>query len=247
MYPRVENVIQEMKKGVRAGLGRRTRIALIEDHILQRTYTNNLISAEPDMDVVFSGETLPDFVDWLSTAQPQLRPRLVLLDLMVDRQPSANPATVRKLVSSGILVLAFSAMASPPLVRKMLEAGISGIIGKRDSEDDLIRAIRTVLSGEEWMSRELAGVIAHDPSRPKLSDQEERSLVLFASGLPIAEVARSIGVQVGTAKKYLQRVRDKYSEAGRPMRSRLEMYIIANDDGYLAPPDLRQSVPTQQA
>lgn len=213
-------------------MSHRARIAVVEDHIFQRTYTRKLIVAQPDLDVVFEGETLSDLINWLRYSRPHQLPDLVLLDLMAERQPHADPELVKKLVSDGIRVLVLSAMASPPLVRRVIKAGVHGVVGKRDSEHDLFAAIRTVLSNGEWMSPELASIIRNDPRRPTLSDQEERALVLYASGVPIKTVARSIGVKDGTVKKYLQRVRAKYAEAGRPMTSRLEMSKIASEDGY---------------
>lgn len=214
---------------------RRTKVAVVEDHTLQRTYTTRLLASQPDLDVVFAGEALPDLLHWLRGAPPQHRPQLLLLDLMADRRDPADPVDVRRLVSGGVRVLIFSAMTSARLVRSMLESGVSGVIGKRDSEASILNAVRSTLSGREWMSTELAEVIAHDPQRPRLSDQEERALVLYSSGIPLDDVANSLGVKKDTAKKYLQRVRNKYAGAGRPMRSRLEMSRIAEADGYVEP------------
>ncbi|WP_134324191.1 response regulator transcription factor [Cumulibacter soli] len=209
------------------------RIALIEDHLLQRRFAEKLLTGQPDMRVVFSGETLPDFMTWLGKSSPGSRPHLIVLDLLVDHQPSADPNTVRQLVRDGYLVVVLSALSSPPLVRRMILAGVNGIIGKRDSESTVVDALRRILAGEVWMTPELATVTARGAQRPTLSDQEERALILYASGCSIETVARSIGVQKNTAKKYIQRVREKYAALGRPSRNRIELHRAAAEDGYL--------------
>jgi len=56
---------------------------------------------------------------------------------------------------------------------------------------------------------------------------------LYASGLTLEAVASAIGVQPGTAKKYLERVKDKYAEAGRPVRTKIDLNRAAVRDGYL--------------
>ena len=211
----------------------RHRIAIIEDHLLQRRYAERLLAAQPDMQVVYSGPTLPQFMEWFAAAPQQERPELIVLDLTVERQEPADPLTVAGLVDEGMRVVLFTAMTSPPLVRQMLRAGVSGAIGKRDDEKLILFALRTVLAGNEWTSPELAAVMMQDANRPELSIQEERALVLYASGLTLGAVAESIGVQVGTAKKYIQRVRAKYAAAGRPAGSRFALSRAAIEDGYL--------------
>lgn len=85
------------------------------------------------------------------------------------------------------------------------------------------------------MTPELATVIAGDPDRPKLSIQEERALVLYASGLTLDAVAESIGVKPDTAKQYLERVKKKYAAVGRPARTKVDLSRVALADGYLDP------------
>lgn len=209
------------------------RIAIVEDHLLQRKRTEELIESQPAFSVVYSAENLPSLVQWLSTCGPNLMPQLVILDLVVERQPDADPAMVQRLVDAGVHVLVLSAMTSPPLVREMLRVGIAGVVGKRDSEEDIIAAVWSVLGRRTWMTQELAAVIAGDQNRPRLSEQEERALVFYASGLTLAGVADALGVKRDTAKTYLDRVRAKYTAAGRPARSKVDLSRIAVADGYL--------------
>lgn len=210
------------------------RIAIVEDHLLQRKYETTLVSRQQDMVVVFAGESLPEFMSWLRTRPEPKIPHLLLLDLMVDRQENANPETVKQLIEQGCKVVLFSALGSPPLVRKLVRAGVHGVLGKRDEDPYILAALRAVLTGGQWMSPELAQVISHDPQRPKLSDQEERVLILYASGLTLNAVAEAIGVKPDTAKKYLQRLKEKYADAGRPLRSRTEVIKVAAHDGYIS-------------
>lgn len=184
---------------------------------------------------MFTGESLPEFARWSESVPRDQRPHLLILDLMVDRQPSASPAQVNVMVDAGLSVLVLSAMASPSLVRKMIQAGVSGVVGKRDSEEDILAAVSAVLHGAEWITPELASVIAGDSDRPALSVQEERALVLYASGLTVEEVGTAMNISRETAKQYLDRVKKKYTTAGMPVRSKLDYGRVAWADGYLNP------------
>ncbi|MFI5427074.1 response regulator [Aeromicrobium sp. UC242_57] len=211
------------------------RVAIVEDHLLQRRRTEELLRAQEGLRIAHSCETLPQFLGWLRTATVRDRPHLLVLDLMVDRRPSVDPHTVRALVDAGLRILVISALASPPLVKNIIRAGAGGVVSKRDSEEDIVSAVWAVLRRGEWMTTELASVIAGDPGRPALSIQEERALVLYASGLTLDAVAASIGVKRDTAKQYLDRVKAKYAAAGRPVRTKLDLGRAAWADGYVDP------------
>lgn len=209
------------------------RVAIVEDHLLQRRRTEELLVSDGSIRVVHSCESLAELMAWLPSTDARTRPHLVILDLMVDRGEDARPDQVRQITAAGIRVLVLSAMASPNQVRDVLRAGVHGVVGKRDNEDDIVAAVWAVLGRQTWVTPELAAVMAGDPARPTLSDQEERALVLYASGLTLDAVAAAIGVQSGTAKKYLERVKEKYAEAGRPVRTKLDLNRVAKSDGYL--------------
>lgn len=203
--------------------------------MLQRARTEELLGRERGFEIVFSGESLPAFVDWVKSQARETRPHLLVLDLMVDRQPNADAAVVRALLEAGLRIVVLSALASPALVRSIVRAGVTGVVGKRDSEADILAAIGAVLRDEEWMTTELAAIIAGDEDRPQLSIQEERALVLYASGLTVDQLAAAMNIGGETAKQYLDRVRRKYTEAGVPASSKLDLARIAWSEGYVDP------------
>ncbi len=211
------------------------RVAIVEDHRLQRLRTEELVGRQPGLRVVRSCETLDELAAWMAGGTPQSLPHVVILDLVVDRGRDADPAVVERLVRSGLRVLVLSAMASVPLVRAMVRAGVSGFVGKRDTEEDIVAAVWTVLRRRQWITPELASVMAGDTQRPRLSDQEERALVLYASGLTLDAVAIALGVRRDTAKKYLERVKAKYADVGRPVRTKIDLNREAIRDGLMTP------------
>ncbi|MDQ6522993.1 response regulator transcription factor [Nocardioides sp. LHD-245] len=210
------------------------RVAIVEDHRLQRLRTEELLSRQPGLRVVRSCETLDELTAWMA-GSPHALPHLIVLDLVVDRGRDADPAVVERLVRSGLRVLVLSAMASVPLVRAMVRAGVSGFVGKRDTEEDIVAAVWAVLRRRQWVTPELAGVMAGDAQRPRLSDQEERALVLYASGLTVDAVAVALGVKRDTVKKYLERVKVKYADLGRPVRTKIDLNREAIRDGLMIP------------
>lgn len=209
------------------------KIAIVEDHLLQRALTRHLINTTPDMGVVFSSETLPEFVTWWNRAPSTTKPQLLLLDLMVDNGEPADPAMVKRLVAEGLNVGIFSELTSPSRVRRVLRAGASGVISKQDTVEDIVHAVMEMLHGGTWVSPKTAAILAQGAKRPQLSEQEERTLKLYASGLTMEEVAHRIGIKRDTAAQYIKRVKEKYHAAGHPVSTKLELRAAAISDGLL--------------
>jgi DNA-binding NarL/FixJ family response regulator len=207
------------------------RVAIVEDHLLQRRRTEELAASQEGIRVVWSGEKLTDFISWARSQEVRNRPHLLILDLMVDRVGEVDPQVVRKLVDGGLRVLVVSAMASMPLVRSIIRAGVHGVVSKRDSEEEITAAIWAALERRQWITPEVASLIAGDMNRPRLSDQEERALVLYASGLTLDEVSKALRVQPNTAKKYLERAKRKYIDAGEEVHTKIDIRRVVERDG----------------
>ena len=187
------------------------------------------------MDVVFSGETAPEFVRWLGSAPHRRRPHLLILDLLAERQADVTSALIRHLLALHLRIVILSALASPPLVRGALRAGVAVVVSKRDPEHAILSACRAALRGEEWMSAEAAAAIALDHDSPGLSIQEERALVLYASGLTLDQVGQAMNIRRDTVKQYLNRTRKKYAATGVTLKSQLDFGRLAWREGRIDP------------
>ena len=136
------------------------RVAVVEDHRLQRKRTEELVNAQAGLRVVFGCESALELFTRLERLDKREYPHLVILDLVVDRGPSVEPEQVRDLVDRGVRVLVLSALASPTQVRAVIRAGAGGVLGKRDSEADIVTAIWAVLRREHWVTSEMASLVA---------------------------------------------------------------------------------------
>jgi len=139
-----------------------------------------------------------------------------------------------RLQEAGCRVLVVSAMADPAQVEAMVEAGVAGFVSKRESPETLAEAVRTVLAEGSWTSPEVAAVLLAGPRRPALTDLQRRVLVLYASGMKLDAVARTLTMSPGTASTHLKRARAKYAELGRSASSRVDLYREVRRDGLLA-------------
>jgi DNA-binding NarL/FixJ family response regulator len=181
-----------------------------------------------DLQVQRTSKTVSDFLAaGVGTADVQV----VLLDLNL-RDHTVPADNVARLRAAGTRVLMVSAIADPEHVLATIEAGAGGYITKDNDLAALADAVREVADGGSVLTPELAFVLSQDrrPVRPRLSPQEHAVLSAYARGSTLHAAARHAGVAYGTARVYLERVKHKYSEAGRPARTKLDLANRLRED-----------------
>jgi DNA-binding NarL/FixJ family response regulator len=157
---------------------------------------------------------------------------VVLLDLVL--QDGSDPVeNVRRLREAGYRVLVVSVVSDLAQVAGTFAAGAQGYVTKDHDLSALAAAIREVGQGRTVYSPQLAFACLRDPrpQRPHLSPQERAVLVAYASGMTLKAAAASAGIRPETAKGYLDRVKDKYQQAGRPSRTKLDLVNRVREDG----------------
>ncbi len=205
------------------------RLAIVDDHELVREGLRALIAAQDDgsVDICYSGAHVAEAL--------ACDPTVVLLD--VELGPGAADVATNTGIfdDAGIPVLLISAFDEPVTIRAGMRAGALGFVPKRVTYGQLMEALEIVARDELYLSVDLASMLASAADTPDLSPRELDALRLYASGLKISAVAHRLGISPHTAKEYLDRVRAKYREVGRPAGTRTELYAAATRDGLLPP------------
>jgi DNA-binding NarL/FixJ family response regulator len=205
------------------------RIAILEDHpLMLRALSANLALQLPDLEFIYQGKSIADATSAIRAGGCDLA--LLDLDLGDGIPPIQN---LEKLLATGTPVLIVSALAEQFLVRQALTNGASGFISKNANEATLLDAVKSIISGENYMSADIATILLSDKTDPGLSAQEKQALSLYASGLKLDAVARSMNLSRSTASEYIQRARKKYIKVGVNLPTKTDLYRQAQKDGLL--------------
>ena len=200
-------------------------VGAIDDDRMLLEMLKNWMTAVPDIQLIHTAATVDEYVQLGAPDQ------IVLLDLNLkdDSSPAEN---VARLTELGSRVLVLSIIADLKYVIATLEAGAEGYLTKNHGPEALVTSIRQIAAGELTPSQELAFAVTRDnrPTRPRLSPQERRLLSYYARGMTLDAAARKISVSPRTAEDYLNRVKKKYEEAGRPARTKLELAQRLRED-----------------
>ena len=146
------------------------KIVLADTHQLIRRGLAQLLAGEPDMQVVGEAE---DYRTTLEAIQ-EFSPQVVIMGISL---PDLNGVeATRRILSQypGVKVLTLSMHSDSLFVLNMLNAGASGYLLKDCALEELVKAIRTVVTQKIYLSSNLSNLLVTDLantfSRGDLSD-----------------------------------------------------------------------------
>lgn len=206
-------------------------VALVDDDRMLTDGMRSWLGQAPQLRLVATATTVARLLDPAPPAAPYEPADVVLLDLRL-RDDSTPGENIRRLLRSGSRVLVISTVPDRTQVIASIRAGADGYLTKDNDLPTLVAAIEDVAAGRGAHSPELAFACAHDdsPSRPRLSPRERQVLLDYASGMTLKSAARRAGITVHTAKDYLNRVKAKYRQAGRPAYTKIDLARVVRED-----------------
>lgn len=204
-------------------------MAVVDDHEsvrlgLQAAFT------DAGFEFALAAATVPELVEGLGGREVDV----VVLDLSLGDGSSVTE-NVKNVQAMGAAVLVHSIADRVALVREALAAGAAGVIPKSSATRTVIAAAETVARGDVLNNLEWASAIDADRdfAKAQLGRREREILHLYASGLPLKLAAQQLGIGYSTAREYLDRIRQKYVEVGRPAPTKVDLLRRAVEDGIL--------------
>jgi DNA-binding NarL/FixJ family response regulator len=185
----------------------RTKCLAVDDHPAVRQGLGFMFGDAPDLELVGHAERGEDVVE----AIERLQPEVVIMDV---RLPGIDGiSAVKRIAEScpGVQTVMFSAYGDKRLLSDALAAGARGYVMKGSPPEDLLRAIRTVVTGKPFVDPSLSPALLMSQVGPDapLSEREREILQLLAEGLHTEEVARRIGLSTETVKSDTKRAIQK--------------------------------------
>ncbi|MDQ1576400.1 MAG: hypothetical protein QOH55_1550 [Microbacteriaceae bacterium] len=205
------------------------RVAIVDDHESVRLGLK-AACIDAGYEVLGTGATVDELVEVLAGRECDV----VVLDLSLG-DGSRVTDNVKRVQGTGAAVLVHSIADRVANVREALAAGAAGVIPKSFPTTTVMAAIATVAKGDVLNNLEWATAIDADTdfAKAQLGRRERDVLHLYASGLPLKAVAEQLGIANSTAREYLDRIRVKYVEVGRPAPTKVDLLRRAVEDGIL--------------
>lgn len=211
------------------------RIVLVEDHVILRDGLRSLLDMESDFEVVGEADSCDSGLEVVKS----VRPNIVLTDIGLPGRSGLTLIPEIKQFDESIYVLVLTAHCTDEYVRAALESGADGYVLKDSSREELNTGIRTVMNGEQYLSREVTNRIvsgylglanpAGSREASKITARETEVMTLIASAYSTKEIANRLDLSVKTVEKHRSNLMRKLG-----LRSSAAVTLYAVRHNYLS-------------
>lgn len=205
------------------------RIIIVDDHNVMRAALAEHLSRLPEMEIV--GE-ITDFKGILRAAN-DLHPDIILLDAQCVGHKIIEIIQSLRVHNPSTHLLVFSAYCQYDFIVSLLKAGISGLVLREDTLDNLVEAIRAVNQNKEWLSSRSIEILINSVTKQngkasKLTNREKEVINLIAVGYKNSEIAAELVITVQTVKNHIRNIFNKLG-----VESRVEAALYGINHGYV--------------
>jgi DNA-binding NarL/FixJ family response regulator len=220
------------------------RVLVAEDHHMVRAAFAELLNKEADIEVVGQAADTNTLLEMV----PSLKPDVLLLDAHMPGGKVIAAAQSLRESWPEVRILVLSAYDRREYVIGLVRAGVAGYMLKHDSPEMLVRAVRTVAQGEDWLSPRVADILMKsmrtydERPREKLTSREVEILTLMAAGFRNEEIATRLVITYQTVKNHVRSIYNKLR-----VETRVEAVLYAmnqelsegdvHEDGEISPMD----------
>lgn len=190
------------------------RLLIVDDHPVVRAGLRDMLSTQPDFEVVGEGKNGVEAV----ALTDRLQPHVVLTDLAMPQMDGTTAIGRIKEEHPEVQVLVLTTYDSDSDVLPAVEAGAIGYLLKDSPREDLYAAIRAAAQGKPLLTSAVASRLMErmrGPTEEALSTREIEVLKLVAKGANNREIANQLYITEATVKSHLIRIYGKLNVTDR--------------------------------
>ncbi len=190
------------------------RLLIADDHPVVRAGLRDMLSSQPDFEVVAEAKNGAEAV----ALADRLKPHVILTDLSMPQMDGVTAITQIKAEHRDIQILVLTSYDSDSDILPALEAGAIGYLLKDSPREELYGAIRAAAEGRPLLTSAIAARLMErmrGPAEEALSTREIEVLKLVARGASNREIADQLYITEATVKSHLIRIYGKLNVADR--------------------------------
>src|SRR5215831_7276383 len=196
------------------------RILVLDEQPLLRQGISAYLNSQPDMMVCGEAGSVWDARSEVAECQPQL----VVTALRLGAGDSLKLIKELKTQNPALRILVYSAFEESIFAERAIRAGASGYVMKQAPSEKLATAIREIIKGGIYVSRELAltafrkslqrhrkdsYTLRSGTCLEELSNREMHIFQLLGSGLGTKQIAASLDLSVKTIESHRENIKHK--------------------------------------
>jgi two-component system nitrate/nitrite response regulator NarL len=205
----------------------RISLYIVDDHALFREGLLRLLENDPGLEVLGAAES----VEQALLDIPQTGVDVLILDYDLGEKNAVSLVkSLRARNFTGRILMVTAGLPSHDAL-ELVRLGISGIVHKQHSPDELQRSILEVAGGKVFIEQRYLQTLiesaAHQISRPRLTPRERDVMRLLLEGRTNKEIGAELRVSESAVKASLQQL---FAKTGVRTRSQLVRVALEQRD-----------------
>ena len=206
------------------------RIFLVDDHEIVRRGLCELLSGEPDMEVVGQAGSAAEALE----RAPAVSPDVAVIDVRLPDRDGVTVCRELRSLIDGLSVLMLTSFDDEDALLAAVMAGATGYVLKQVGGNNLVDAIRRVADGESLIDPAVTRrVVSGDGPTTRqgfldLTPQEQRVLHLIGRGYTNRQIAAAMFLSEPTVKNYVSKLLRKL---GMSRRTQAAIYTTRLSEG----------------
>jgi two-component system invasion response regulator UvrY len=205
---------------------------VVDDHTIVRTCIAKILSGTPNIRVVGEAKSGEEAISLLKHSNPNL----ILMDLKMPGMGGIEACKQIIAISPDVNIVILTSIYDVPFIIQTLKIGVAGYVIKGADISELITAIKTVYSGQRYISLQIAQIMAtasiplgtKDQLLKLLSARELQVMQMLTRGQKTNDIANTLGLSPKTISAYRARILDKLK-----LSSDVELTHIAVNYGLI--------------
>ena len=188
---------------------------VVDDHAIVLHGLKELINNEPDLEVTLTADSAERALEILREHLPDI----VVTDISLPGLSGLELIKELTRLRPGLPTLVLSMHDELVHGERALRAGAKGYLVKQEAPENVIKAIRKLLSGERYLSERMQSLLAQKvrgrlPTQPpsvlsSLTDREHEIFRLIGIGLGTSEIAAKLNRSVKTIEAHRANLKQK--------------------------------------
>jgi len=201
-------------------------IVIVDDHQLMRAGMAMLLASVDNFKVIGEAESGEEAIKLLH----RLRPQVLLMDLSMPGMDGIEITKQLLAIDHALHIIAVASSSNNSYAFGIIRAGAKGYLTKSASPEELVASITHVITGQCYLSSDLARQWAlqsvqesgGQSSFDQLSERELQTVMMIVKGMRAKSIADVFSVSTKTVNSYRYRIFEKLH-----INSDVELAILA--------------------
>jgi DNA-binding NarL/FixJ family response regulator len=187
-------------------------IFIADDHPLIRKGIKDILQEEMDFNVVGEAAYPHEILKGIE----EHNPHILITDLSMPGRGGLDLIRDLRQLFPKLPILVLTMHPEERFAVRALKAGVAGYLTKDTKPEEIIKAVRKIISGRKFITPSIAEKLATELDRDQdklphelLSDREFQVMCMIASGKKVRDIAQKLSLSIRTVNTYRTRILEK--------------------------------------